>query len=285
METTGIYDFREWLSSGTDDDRELVAGAYGWTWGGTLWIDAPWVRADVRGRHLGNRLLAEAEARARGCVLDTHSFEAPDFYRRHGYQVVGTLPEYPAGHSSLLLRKPLNHGRGDQAEPLCRSHAVVGRRRTDRRPSGRDPGMRRKWRRGEPRGRLGERRASGKGLSDVSEPAGPRRSPRDIPDECCATPRRPRSPKLAVASQDGRTDVRSGLHQWSTAASLRCAEDSADRCHARRGGGSTRSADPQTSCGIAPTQSTRAAGAGRLEIRRIRHRRGVGAKAAVRVAS
>jgi GNAT superfamily N-acetyltransferase len=112
FDATGIRDARDFAAAVHDDDGGLLAGVQGWTWGATGWIERLWVRADARHRGLGTRLLsaAESEARARGCgqlALTTHSFQAPEFYRRHGFEIVGELPDYPNGHTSLLLRKRL----------------------------------------------------------------------------------------------------------------------------------------------------------------------------------
>lgn len=109
---TGIADGREVAIFVRDERGAIVAGLHGWTWGDVLDIRELWVREDARGRGLGQRLLfaAEGEARRRGCrqaTLDTHSFQAPAFYAKFGYEVVGTLEDYPRGHQKHYLRKDL----------------------------------------------------------------------------------------------------------------------------------------------------------------------------------
>jgi len=95
-----------------DESKTIVAGAAGHTWGETCELRQIWVAEPSRGRGLGRRLIAEAEAEAvrRGCrqlVLTTHSFQAPEFYRNLGFEVVAEVPDYPRGHSQLVLRKLL----------------------------------------------------------------------------------------------------------------------------------------------------------------------------------
>jgi ribosomal protein S18 acetylase RimI-like enzyme len=114
--TTGIRDGRMLAAFVRDDAGELRAGLAGHTWGACCEVRFLWVREGDRRGGLGSRLLraAEAEARARGCervVLSTHSFQAPDFYRRHGYVEVGRAEGYPRGHAQIYLVKAL--GRSD----------------------------------------------------------------------------------------------------------------------------------------------------------------------------
>lgn len=75
-----------------------------------LFLDLFVLPAEARRHGLGSRILAmaEAAARTRGCVgvwLDSFGFQAPGFYQRHGYQVVGVLPDYPAPHGRFFLAK------------------------------------------------------------------------------------------------------------------------------------------------------------------------------------
>ncbi|MEV6811406.1 GNAT family N-acetyltransferase [Micromonospora sp. NPDC051296] len=87
----------------TSPDGELVAGLTGWSWGSCAGINMVWVRADRRGEGWGGRLLraAEEEARRRGCTeisVASFSFQAPEFYRRHGYLDTGRREGIPGGH-------------------------------------------------------------------------------------------------------------------------------------------------------------------------------------------
>jgi GNAT superfamily N-acetyltransferase len=90
----------------------MVAGLFGWTWGGCCEVRFLWVHEQRRGQGYGTQLLltAEQEAAARGCLLitlDTHQFQAPAFYQKHGYEVFGVLDGYPLGYKKYCLRKPL----------------------------------------------------------------------------------------------------------------------------------------------------------------------------------
>lgn len=110
--STGIDDGALLVVRARDSADRLVAGLFGWTWGGTCFVDLLHVAEQHRGRGLGSRLLrtAEEEGVRRGCaqaVLATHSFQAPDFYRARGYEEYGRVEGYPAGHAQIHLVKRL----------------------------------------------------------------------------------------------------------------------------------------------------------------------------------
>jgi len=113
VEATGLRDGRNLATFVHGESGELRAGLAGHTWGGCAEVRFLWVREAERRTGLGSRLLraAEEEASARGCtriVLSTHSFQAPEFYRRHGYTEVGRVEGYPRGHAQIYLAKRLD---------------------------------------------------------------------------------------------------------------------------------------------------------------------------------
>lgn len=81
------------------------------------------IGAKLRGRGIGTELVrrAEAEATRRGCkyaYVDTMSYQAPEFYQRLGYQVVGRLDDWDScGHAKYYMVKPLL---SEEAESGCK---------------------------------------------------------------------------------------------------------------------------------------------------------------------
>lgn len=95
-----------------DTDGVVFGGLLAKAGRGWLHITALWVEERVRGQGYGTQLMAaaEAEAQRRGChsaYLDTFSFQARPFYERCGYEVFGTLEDFPAGHQRFFMRKTL----------------------------------------------------------------------------------------------------------------------------------------------------------------------------------
>ncbi len=93
-------------------DQEIVGGVIGATYWNWLHVDLMWVKEELRGQGYGQQLLrlAEEEARRRGAknaFLDTFSFQAPDFYKKYGYEIFGTLANFPTGHQRFYLTKAL----------------------------------------------------------------------------------------------------------------------------------------------------------------------------------
>jgi GNAT superfamily N-acetyltransferase len=111
-EATGYFDGRLLGACIRDEAGQVVAGLSGHTWGGCCEISYLWVSARHRANGLGAALLqaAEAEAVLRGCslvVLMTHSFQAPRFYERFGYQRTYAIEGRPRGHSNIVFTKSL----------------------------------------------------------------------------------------------------------------------------------------------------------------------------------
>lgn len=91
---------------------EWLGGLLGETWGGWMYVRILWLAKPLRGQGYGTKLMnaAEGYARDHGCVsmaLDTHSYEAPGFYQKLGYQIFAQLEDYPPGHTKYFLRKRL----------------------------------------------------------------------------------------------------------------------------------------------------------------------------------
>jgi len=97
------------------EEGEVVAGISGWTWGDCCKLQSLWVQPSLRGRGLGSKLIAaaEAEAAARGCVQTVHftyEFQARTLYERNGYRLVARVKDFPSGTDALWYHKRLGSG-------------------------------------------------------------------------------------------------------------------------------------------------------------------------------
>ncbi len=96
-----------------DENQNVIAGILGGTYWGWLHIDILWVDENFRSKKIGSRLLiaAENEAKKRGCHsvhVDTMSWQAPEFYKKHGYQLISELDNIPNGYKKFHFIKRLD---------------------------------------------------------------------------------------------------------------------------------------------------------------------------------
>ena len=95
-----------------DTDGKVAGGliahtnqAWGWMNIAHVWVDDA-----MRGRGCGSELIARAEqeAKKRECnrvELHTWSFQAPEFYKKHGYREIGRLDDNPPGFTRYWMTK------------------------------------------------------------------------------------------------------------------------------------------------------------------------------------
>ncbi|MCX4745587.1 GNAT family N-acetyltransferase [Kitasatospora sp. NBC_01287] len=112
-EASGVFDRRPLAVLVKDPGTGAVLGGLtGRTSLGLLFVDLFHLPAELRGQGIGSEVLrlAEEEGRRRGCrsaVLYTITFQAPEFYRRHGWEAFGEVPCDPPGTSRVFMRKDL----------------------------------------------------------------------------------------------------------------------------------------------------------------------------------
>lgn len=95
-----------------DVSGEILGGLHARVLYRWLFVELLVVPEQTRGQGMGSTLMQRAEdlARERGCVgvwLDTFEFQAPDFYRQHGYTEFGHIDDYPPGHKRFFFQKRL----------------------------------------------------------------------------------------------------------------------------------------------------------------------------------
>jgi GNAT superfamily N-acetyltransferase len=95
-----------------DNGGKIVGGIAARTWDGVLDISILWVHEDYRGEGYGRQLMAAAEAEGinRSCEiaeLRTFDYQAPEFYKKVGYEEYNVVNGWPRGHRRHFFRKRL----------------------------------------------------------------------------------------------------------------------------------------------------------------------------------
>jgi GNAT superfamily N-acetyltransferase len=111
-EIVGEINGSEQFLVATDAENNEIGAAFAvkdWNW---LNIEVIYVEESMRGMGVGSGLLMAIEEWGikEGCTqsyLDTFSFQAVDFYKKHGYREFGTLSDFPNGHSRIFFQKSL----------------------------------------------------------------------------------------------------------------------------------------------------------------------------------
>ena len=94
------------------DEGEIIGGLLGVMYRYCYALNILWVDDRYRKNGYGRMLMARVEeiVREKGCSfihLDTFSFQAPEFYKKNGYEVFGVLDGDADGISRYYLKKNL----------------------------------------------------------------------------------------------------------------------------------------------------------------------------------
>ncbi len=93
-----------------DQAGKLIGGVHGRTIYKNFLIHVLWVDDNRRGAGLGRQLMIQAEqlAKARGCLqaqVDTLEVQAPDFYRKLGFNLAGQVPAFEGSPARYFMVK------------------------------------------------------------------------------------------------------------------------------------------------------------------------------------
>ncbi len=93
-----------------NNNNKIIGGVSGRTIYKLFLVDVLWVDETARGQGVARKVmeLAEMEAKKRGCLsaqVDTLSIQAPDFYQKLGFEIVGKAVGVSQDHDRYFLLK------------------------------------------------------------------------------------------------------------------------------------------------------------------------------------
>lgn len=107
-----------------DVDGDVVGGLRAIVAMYWLRVEVLWVSEGARGSGIGSRLLIESENRAvalgaKNAALETFEWQAPQFYKKHGYEEAARLENYIDGFYLSMLQKQLVRDNSSLQRTAC----------------------------------------------------------------------------------------------------------------------------------------------------------------------
>lgn len=110
----GVYELKRFAVYIKNQTSDVIAGIYGFTIEKhkTLRLEFVWVREDYRGIGLGTQLFnyIDKYAISKGCCfiqVSTFEFQGKEFYKKIGYQEIGSIPKWFCGKDEIFFLKKL----------------------------------------------------------------------------------------------------------------------------------------------------------------------------------
>lgn len=105
-----ITDYEDISFCYKNESNEIVGGIAGSRDNECITIDYFWIDEEFRGKGIGSKLLEKLELiakekKSKVINLSTFDFQAPEFYKKQGYELFGKLDNCINGHSQYFFRK------------------------------------------------------------------------------------------------------------------------------------------------------------------------------------
>lgn len=101
------------LSVFAKDGAQIIGGALIWEVSDALYIDELWCHESYRKQGIGTKIITmihdvAASKKLPKIFVDTHEFQARDFYEKNGFYCIGIIPKYLKDYDRIFMRKDVS---------------------------------------------------------------------------------------------------------------------------------------------------------------------------------